>query len=80
MFCGTSNFEHTIQDSPFTKLFDAVADSGLFPGANDLVVDTNNMTLANQPKEILAFTGSDNVSHFEYFKQKRTLQFLSTYI
>ena len=60
-------------------LFDAGADL-IFPGANDLVVDTVSMTDVPgnviQPGDLLDFGTGDVVHHTNYFEQKDTLDFM----
>jgi pimeloyl-ACP methyl ester carboxylesterase len=64
------------------RLGDLAADF-VFPGKNDLVVDTWSMTDFGVPKLKLAgaacdFGTSDTVWHCNYFRQKKTIDYLAT--
>jgi hypothetical protein len=68
---------------PGQRLFDFGADL-LFEGSNDLVVDTASMTdfksdlRADLPdSHVCAFPTNGDVHHLSYFRQPRTIRFLS---
>jgi pimeloyl-ACP methyl ester carboxylesterase len=84
-FIVRSNFETEDAGWQFWKWFrkDKLLDAGadlVFPGQNDLVVDTDSMAdipgLVMQPGDIEDFGTSDIVHHTNYFAQKRTLDFI----
>ena len=83
-----SNFETDNPGLRFWRNFrkdrvgDLVADV-VFPGANDLVVDTWSMTDFGVPGVRLAsrpcdFGTSDTVWHCNYFRQTRTIDYLAS--
>lgn len=86
-----SNYEPKVVQEPLWKFWShfrdipgKIADFGadvIFSGPNDLVVDTASMTLLGGvaiPKaRQLEFTGAEAVHHCAYFRQKKTLDFLS---
>jgi hypothetical protein len=86
-----SNFEPAPSAAPFwqfwkhfrglgTALVDTGADA-IFRGPNDLVVDTDAMTIlrnARLPRgRVLDFGTGGTVHHCNYFRQPRTLDFIS---
>jgi hypothetical protein len=85
-FIVRSNFESEAAGWQFWKWFrigqlaDAAADR-VFPGPNDLVVDTASMTeipgRAIPTSHLLDFGTSDTVHHTNYFAQAQTLDFIA---
>lgn len=85
-FVVQSNFETEDAGWKFWKWFraDKLMDAGadkIFPGANDLVVDTGSMSeFALQPTLAAAdrhdFGTSSKVYHTNYFEQRETLEFI----
>jgi hypothetical protein len=82
----TSNFETQNPAWRFWRNFrkDRVADLAagfVFPGENDLVVDTSSMTDFGVPKLKLAgacdFGTSDTVWHCNYFRQERSINYIA---
>jgi hypothetical protein len=82
-----SNFETADPGWKFWQYFRAskiadIATNAIFPGHNDLVVDTNSMAdfgvphlqLADQPRD---FGTSDQVWHCNYFRQPQTIAYLA---
>jgi hypothetical protein len=55
------------------RLADAAVDAFVFPGANDLVVDTDSMLDAMNGQEF-RFADSDGVHHTSYFQQAKTAE------
>jgi hypothetical protein len=85
-YAVTSNFETENPGWQFWKNFrkDRAADlasSIVFPGDNDLVVDTPSMTDFGVPKLKLAgtcdFGKSNTVWHCNYFRQERTIDYIA---
>ena len=58
---------------------DSVTDR-LFPGPNDLVVDTESMHSAANVVDALSFDKSEGVHHCAYFTQQKTLQKLGRWL
>ena len=87
-FAIMSNFETKNPGWKFWRNFrkDRAADlatSIVFPGANDLVVDTWSMTDFGVPKLKLSaaacdFGTSDTVWHCNYFRQKKSIDYIAT--
>jgi pimeloyl-ACP methyl ester carboxylesterase len=83
-----SNFETKKPGWKFWRNFrkDRIGDMAadvVFPGANDLVVDTWSMTQLGRPQFKLAgpvcdFGVSDTVWHCNYFRQEKTLNYIAT--
>jgi hypothetical protein len=69
-------------NSPGARVADWAADL-VFEGANDLVVDTASMTVLDHglrltgTNQVLDFGKTSQVHHVNYFRQKRTLQFIA---
>ncbi len=84
-FVVRSNFETEAVGWKFWKFFrkDKLADTGadmIFPGENDLVVDTSSMTDLGArvvpAKDVLDYGTNDVVHHTNYFSQQGTLDFI----
>ena len=84
-FAVKSNFETADAGWKFWKWFraDSLLDRAtdvVFPGRNDLVVDTESMddipTFTWPVKAVLDFGTTDVVHHTNYFAQKQTLEFI----
>ncbi|HTQ85675.1 MAG TPA: hypothetical protein VMI93_05655, partial [Candidatus Solibacter sp.] len=58
---------------PVLRLADAAVDTFVFPGANDLVVDTDAMLDAMKGPEF-RFPDGDGVHHTSYFEQAKTME------
>jgi hypothetical protein len=60
---------------------DILADDFVFPGDNDLVVDTDAMTAPWQTgladDHLYKFAESDSVHHTIYFGQQKTIEFIA---
>jgi len=85
----SSNFEVT-RDAPWWHVVtqlrqmpwraaDGVADK-LFPGGNDLVVDTDTMSGQWPVAARLDYAGSDSVHHCAYFREARTVEALRSWL
>jgi hypothetical protein len=82
-----SNFETANPGWKFWQYFRKskvadIATNAIFPGANDLVVDTNSMTNFGVPDLQLAgppcdFGTTDEVWHCNYFRQPQTITYLT---
>lgn len=61
------------------RLANVAADTLIFPGANDLVVDTASMSELppGQPLRQVEFAPGEHVDHCSYFRQTKTLDFIS---
>ena len=60
-------------NDPVLRLADAAVDTFVFPGANDLVVDTDAMLDAMKGPEF-RFPDGDGVHHTSYFEQAKTME------
>lgn len=81
-----SNFETEDPDWRFWRNFrqdrlGRLAASVVFPGANDLVIDTSSMTSFGVPglkaSGTCDFRTSSTVWHCNYFRQKRTIDYIA---
>jgi hypothetical protein len=65
-----------------TRGAEAIADMLVFPGKNDIVVDTESMTeiagIAIDPTRLLDFGTNGEVHHTNYFQNPRTLDFIAS--
>jgi hypothetical protein len=88
-FAIRSNFEPTSPGwafwryfvSPKERLIDVAADTLVFDGQNDLVVDTASMTelppsAALPAARVLDFATNGTVYHTNYFRQPKTVKFI----
>ncbi len=82
ILCGyaASNFEPKNEAGFWRKLADFFADEAIFPGHNDVIVDTARMDLPKhcevQSSDIIKYEARDGSDHFQYFNKETTHAFV----